>query len=301
MDQPPAEAEPLVAAALALQCGAMPTLAACFASSCRAGVPAAEEAELRAYVEAARASCPGLALDDEALVRHLAERTDERGLPAREHAGDLLLALGCLRGLPEALATFELRYADVIERVLHKRKAEGLRDDVAQSVRERLLLGREGGLPQIAGYRGAGPLRSWVAIATSTQLAMARRSEGRRREEPEQELSLVAGDPELHYLQQRYKVEVEQSVVHALRSLGDRERVILRLQLGDRLTLEQLAAMYSVDRATVARWLARARKNLFDAIRSELRARTGAADGTCEDLLQLVQSQLDVSVLRHLG
>ncbi|HEX5661077.1 MAG TPA: sigma-70 family RNA polymerase sigma factor [Polyangiales bacterium] len=275
----------------------MPSLAACFASSCRAGVPAADEAALRAYVAAARASWPGSAIDDETLVKHAAERADERGLP--EHGGDLLLALGCLRGLPEALAAFELRYADVIERVLQKRRADALADDVAQIVRERLLLGREGAAPQIAGYRGTGPLRSWVAIATSTQLAMARRSEGRRREQPEQDL--IAGDPELRYLQQRYKSEVEQAVVHGLRTLGDRERVILRLQLGERLTLEQLAAMYTVDRATIARWLAKARQNLMQAIRLELRARTGAAEGTCEDLLKLVQSQLDVSVLRHLS
>jgi RNA polymerase sigma-70 factor, ECF subfamily len=274
------------------------SLAACFASSCRGGAPAASEAELRAYVEAARAAWPGLAIDDEALVKHLAERVDERGLPPLEHAGDLLLALACVRGVPEALATFELRYADVIERVLLKRRAEALADDVGQTVRERLLLGRDGA-PQIAGYRATGPLRSWVAIATSTQLAMARRSEGRRREQPEQDL--IEGDPELRYLQQRYKDEVEQAVVHGLRTLGDRERVILRLQLGERLTLEQLAAMYSVDRATIARWLAKARQNLLLAIRLELRARTGAAEGTCEDLLRLVQSQLDVSVLRHLS
>ena len=114
----------------------MVRLAACFAAACRAGVPAADEAALRAYVEAARASLPGLPIEAEALVRHLAERADERGLPAPEHAGDLLLALGCVRGLPEALATFELRYADVIERVLRKRGADALADDVAQSVRE---------------------------------------------------------------------------------------------------------------------------------------------------------------------
>jgi RNA polymerase sigma-70 factor (ECF subfamily) len=300
MDQPGQEAESLVGARGSLHGFAMSRLAACFASSCRAGVPAADEAALRAYVEAARGSLT-LAVGDEDLVRHVAERADERGLPAAAHAGDLLLALACLRGLPEALAEFERRYADVIERVLHKRRADALADDVAQTVRERLLLGRDGTPPQLAGYRGAGPLRAWVAIATSTQLAMARRSEGRRREQPEQELEVIARDPELRYLQQRYKSEVEQAVVHGLRTLGDRERVILRLQLGERLTLEQLAAMYSVDRATIARWLAKARQSLIQAIRLELRARTGAQEGTCEDLLQLVQSQLDVSVLRHLS
>jgi RNA polymerase sigma-70 factor (ECF subfamily) len=278
----------------------MSSLADCFARSRREGAPTASEETLRSYVERARAAWPRLAISDEDLVRHAAERSD-RGLPALEHAGDLLLALACVRGIPEALAAFELQFSDVIERVLAKRRADALSDDVAQTVRERLLLGREGAPAQISGYRGTGPLRSWVAIATSTQLAMARRSESRRREEPQREQELIAQDPELRYLQQRYKSEVEQAIVHGLRSLADRERVILRMQLGERLTLEQLAKIYAVDRATIARWLQKARQTLLSAIRSELRARTGAAEGTCEDLLKLVQSQLDVSVLRHLS
>jgi RNA polymerase sigma-70 factor, ECF subfamily len=176
---------------------------------------------------------------------------------------------------------------------------------VAQNVRERLLLGRDGASPQIAGYRGAGPLRSWVAIAASTQLAMARRSEQRRRELPPAEADgaaadLIAGDPELGYLRDRYRVEAEQAIAHALSTLGDRERVLLRLQLGDRLTLEQLAALYGVNRATVVRWLAKARSQLLEGIRRELCERTGAAADTCDSLLRLVHSQLDVSVLRHL-
>lgn len=278
----------------------MSSLVEAYASACREGTAPASEAALRSYVDRARSRWPGLPISDQDLVRHLAERTDQ-ALPPSEHAGDLLLALACMRGLPEALAAFELQFSDVIERVLAKRRAEALADDVAQTVRERLLLGREGAPAQIAGYRGTGPLRSWVAIATATQLAMARRSENRRREEPQREQELIAQDPELRYLQQRYKSEVEQAIAHALRTLADRERVILRLQLGERLTLEQLAKMYAVDRATIARWLQKARQTLLSAIRLELRARTGAADGTCEELLKLVQSQLDVSVLRHLS
>lgn len=279
-------------------------LASYFARGLQPGIPCASEEQLAAYVGSARASFPALhSLTDEELLRHAAERCDERGLQPSAHAGDLLLALGCVRALAPALAAFEASYAEVIERVLGHRRADGLADDVAQSVRERLLCGRDGMPGQIAGYRGAGPLRSWVATATSTQLAMARRSQARRREEPERSPladDVIARDPELQYLQQRYRQQVEQAVVHALQNLGERERVLLRLQLGERLSLEQLAKLYTVDRATVARWLAKARASLLGSIRVELRARTGAAAGTCEDLLRLVQSQLDVSVLRHL-
>jgi RNA polymerase sigma-70 factor (ECF subfamily) len=280
----------------------MAELAACFASVLHAG-PAPDEDALRSYVASARAAHPGLTVDDLALIRHAAARCDERGLQPVEHAGDLFLALGCLLGITRALTEFERAHGEVIARVLAHRRAEGLTDDVAQTVRERLLVGREGAPAKISGYRGTGPLRSWVAIATSTQLAMARRSAGRRREQAaEDEASqLIARDPELQYLQQRYRGDVEQAIVHGLRTLGERERLLLRLQLGERMTLEQLATMYTVDRATVARWLAKARSALAQSIRDELRVRTGANERTCEDLLRLVESQLDVSVLRHLS
>jgi len=267
-------------------------------------------AELESYLAQARASWPELSgVSDEALVVHVAERCDGRGLPPPQHAGDLLLALGCLHGQPLALAAFEQAHGELIARVLrHRGATSAVADDVAQSVRERLLLGLAGASPQIAGYRGTGPLRSWVAIAVSTQLAMARRGEQRRREQPPTALlaaddaaaDLIAGDPELGYLRDRYRVEAEQAIAQALRTLGDRERVLLRLQLGDRLTLEQLAALYGVNRATVVRWLAKARALLLDGIRRELGERTGAAAETCDSLLRLVHSQLDVSVLRHL-
>jgi hypothetical protein len=58
--------------------------------------------------------------------------------------------------------------------------------------------------------------------------------------------------------------------------------------------------VYGVSRATVVRWLGKARAELLAAIRSELATRTGAAPDTCDSLLRLVHSQLDVSVLRHL-
>jgi RNA polymerase sigma-70 factor (ECF subfamily) len=272
-------------------------------------VPSPSAVDLHAYVAAARTSWPAFVeLSDEALVQHAAARCDDKGLSPAQHAGDRLLALGCLERLPAALAAFEQLYGELITRVLrHRGAAPAEADDVAQTVRERLLLGSAESPAQLAGYRGAGPLRSWVAIATSTQLAMARRSENRRREQPASEASgegnaadLIAGDPELRYLRDRYRVEAEQAIVHALQTLGDRERVLLRLQLGDRLTLEQLAGVYSVSRATVVRWLAKARSELLAAIRTELAARTGAAPDTCDSLLRLVHSQLDVSVLRHL-
>lgn len=285
------------------------TLVTLFARSVAATVPTASAAALTSYVAQARACWPTFVeLSDEALVSHAAERCDDKGLQPAQHAGDLLLALACRERLPAALSAFEQQYGELITRVLrHRGAAPAAADDVSQTVRERLLLGSAESPAQIAGYRGLGPLRSWVAIATSTQLAMARRSENRRRERPPSEASeegnaadLIAGDPELRYLRDRYRVEAEQAIVHGLTTLGDRERVLLRMQLRDRLTLEQLAAVYGVSRATVVRWLGKARAELLAAIRIELAARTGAAPDTCDSLLRLVHSQLDVSVLRHL-
>jgi RNA polymerase sigma-70 factor (ECF subfamily) len=59
--------------------------------------------------------------------------------------------------------------------------------------------------------------------------------------------------------------------------------------------------MYGVNRATAARWLAAAREIVKERTIRQLRARLQLNPRECESLLGLVNSQLEVSVLRHLG
>jgi RNA polymerase sigma-70 factor (ECF subfamily) len=143
-----------------------------------------------------------------------------------------------------------------------------------------------------------------VAAAAATTLMMMRRAAERRREEAPESGTLAGAvgeaDPELRYIKERYRQELESSVEHALRSLGDRERALLRLHLSERMSIDQLGVIYGVNRATAARWLAAARTAVMTRTRDDLRARLGLSPSECRSIMALVRSRLDISIVKHL-
>jgi RNA polymerase sigma-70 factor len=233
-------------------------------------------------------------------------RVADGQLPSLDNAGDMLLAFACTQKLPSALALFQALFVPVLQRVLSRRGAElDLAQEVQQIVLERLLVGPAGGgAAKIAEYRGHGPLKSWVSTTCATTLSMLRRSTERRREDPvESQLyaAVTHADPELSQLAERYTDQVHDAIVSALKRLSDRERVLIRLQVGEGMSIDQLSVIYAVNRATAARWLVRARESVLEFARAEMKAQLGLSESECDSLLRLVRSGLDVSILRHLG
>jgi RNA polymerase sigma-70 factor, ECF subfamily len=248
---------------------------------------------------------PAFAVPVRELAAYLRERSGPAGLPPLAHAGDLLLACACMRGEQAALQVFQQLYDPIVSRVCSRRRVDpALADDARQALYERLLVSRNGQPPRVADYRGQGRLEGWVATAASTTLLMMQRAAGRRREQPESSTSgELAGalDPELEFIRARYKTELEEAIAGALQELGDRERTLLRLHLGERLSIDTLGAMYGVNRATAARWLVAARQTLLERARAAMRARLGSSDAELESLGVLLQSQLHVSLARRLS
>jgi RNA polymerase sigma-70 factor, ECF subfamily len=265
------------------------------------------EGALREYLDAARSRWPEFVIDDVEFVRYVAARARDGQLPAGKHAADLLLACACTRSLDGAVGAFERCYGPVIDRVLAHRKASAdVAADARQIVLERLLVGdaSKGTAPKLGDYRGSGPLHSWVASTAATTLLTLRRSANRRREQPEESGGAALGarlDPELDYLKLKYKAEVEEAIIGALAQLSARDCALLRLHLGERMSIDALGAVYSVNRATAARWLAAARAALVEKTKTTLRARLQLSEHECDSLVGLVQSQLDVSIVRRLS
>jgi RNA polymerase sigma-70 factor, ECF subfamily len=245
----------------------------------------------------------GLIVED--FVRYVAARAEHGEPPPLAHAADLFLAFGCVVAHPEMLAAFQRTYAAVVARVLMRRGATAhVIADASQIVFERLLVAREAQPPKLVQYTGQGPLKSWMSTNAATTLAMMQRAQRRKREEPE--ASETAGlhqlvDPELAYLKGRYKDEVEKAIVRALSRLDDRERTLLRLSTGERMSIDQLGVLYHVNRSTVARWLAAARESLLKATQAEVRSALQLSSSQCDSIIDFVQSQLDVSIIRHLS
>jgi RNA polymerase sigma-70 factor, ECF subfamily len=263
------------------------------------------KSELRAYVSAARATWPDLAFDEAAFVSHVVSRASSGVLPPLDHAGDLLLAFACARSIPGAVVAFHRIYGAVVARVLSRRRAHTAEaGDVSQAVYEKLLVAPARGTPKIADYRGAGPLRSWIATTVATTLSMARRTAGRhdhRSEGAALSMALETATPELLYMKSRYRGEIEAAMVRALTHLGVRERTLLKLHLVERMSIDQLGTIYAVNRATAARWLAAARASLLARIRDEIQVNLGVSRSECDSLVDLVRSNLHVSAARYLS
>jgi len=268
------------------------------------GMMLPSESDLGAYMAIARAAWPTIELDDDDLTAYLLARSTQ-ALPPVEHAGDLLLACACTLGHATAISAFHLTFGSVIRRVLARRNA-GAADlaDATQMIYERLLVGQADRAPLLSEYAGKGPLRVWISTSAARTLLTMRRSEGRRRaNEGASALGTIASaiNPELMYFKRLYKHEIETAVAHSLDSLDVHTRALLQLHLGERLSIDQLGAMYGVNRATAARWLATGRETLIGRVRAEIRNHLKLSESEYDSIVALVRSELDVTVGKHLA
>jgi RNA polymerase sigma-70 factor, ECF subfamily len=256
------------------------------------------EAVSLAY-DAARAHHPRVALTVEQFAeRAAAAAVDDTALAA--HGADLFLAWACAAGDAAALRVLDdalLRPARDAVRSIDASPA--FTDEVCQRVREQLVVGD--GRPRLNDYAGRGPLSAWVGVTMVRAALMLRRSQARRREVPDDDwaaaLSLVAtGNPELDLLKQQHAAAFGAALRDAALALEPRLRSVLAMHFAEDLSIDQIGAVYAVHRATAARWIQRARDELFAGTRARLVERLGLTPSEIDRVGALVQSQLDVSL-----
>lgn len=253
-----------------------------------------------AGVQQARDAWPGF-VDDQLPVRVAARLTEECELAALAWA-DLALADACLRELPAALAAFEANHGHELVAALTAANIDAdARAEALQRLRLRLLVAVDGA-PRLATYAGRGPLRTWLRVAALREaLMLARASRRRAAHEVADEDALlaaaaVAEDPELHLLQDRCRDALRTAFTTAVAGLDSRARTLLRLALRDRLSVDQIGALYRVHRSTAARWLQAIRERLAATTRTELATKFALADAEVESLIRAVGSRFDMSL-----
>lgn len=256
---------------------------------------------LDALIESSVAVWPDFRVDAMDFVEHVGRHV--RDAPHLTEAvevlrgPDLYLALACGLGRRKALAVFESQYLATVPRFLgrfHLRPTK--RDDLLQSVREKLLVGERE--PKILEYAGRGPLESWLrVVVTRAAISLAR-----RRDEDDDRTALddldlgVAENAELDLIKHRYAGEYAGAVRAAVASLSPKDRTLLRLHFVDGLSIDRLATMYQVHRATAARWLARCREDLVRDTRRALMEKLKLTESEFASVMRAVHSELDVNV-----
>lgn len=260
------------------------------------------ETLLAAAVEAGRLAFAHVTLDDAIFVEHIASVVDDDTDLGALHAGDLYLACACAHGDAAAVAIFERDFVSKLAPALRSTGLDGsATEEVTQRVREAVLVGTNG-VPGIAGYSGRGPLRSWLRAVAVRHAMMEFRG---RKETPVGddamlEMPAVANDPQLAPWKEQYAAAFRSAFEHAINALDENQRTLLRQHHIDRLSIDALAALHKVHRATAARWIAAAREALLTAMRERVVQLLPISGSELESAFRLARSQLDLSIHRLL-
>jgi RNA polymerase sigma-70 factor, ECF subfamily len=238
---------------------------------------------------------PDLAYDFAAAVdERVAGEAERDSAIARLVLPDLYLVTCTLRGDRGALAVFERLVRVETNRAVAKLGGSSNADDIAQELLVKLLVAEAGRPAKLAAFGGHGVLASWLRVAAVRTAISA----GRRKHElaiDDDALSAIADesdDQALAFLKSSYRSEFKRAFADAFAELPRRSRTLLRLQVIDQLTFEEIAAFYQVSRATAARHLAEARAQLVAGTQARLAEVLGATPAELSELMRLVASSL---------
>ena len=87
----------------------------------------------------------------------------------------------------------------------------------------------------------------------------------------------------------------------AVKDLEPRDRTMLRFHLVEGMTIDDVARLYQIHRATAARQIEKARDKVASGVRRSLARATGIHADELRELEELVTSQLDLSLSRVLA
>jgi RNA polymerase sigma-70 factor (ECF subfamily) len=266
---------------------------------------------LTAELAAAHARWPEATVTDDAfaaaLATKLAAQKDLTTALARLRVEDLFLAQWCISGDARAIAAFEHVHRVDLDAALGRfRKLAVTADELRQTLRIKLFVASEGRAPRIGDYSGFGFLQNWLRVTALRALVDIARGERARKIEVLLADDDLLGVPALgsdlanRYSRDQVSRAIKAAFAHAVAGLAPRQRNFLRHAQVDALTLDQIAALYGIHRATVARTLAQARTELSEATRKALAAQLGVSDEAIDSVVREADSRIDLSLSRVL-
>ncbi len=265
----------------------------------------AAQAAWEALFAAARMRWPSVKLTEAQLIPFVAERIygEELGVAlAAAPAADLALAAACTANEQTAIAAFEQVLVEVDAAGGATQASADQISEVKQMLRLQLLVAQNDKPPGIAGYRGRGPLGGWLRITATRELIRVKKKY--LREQPVDrtlDLLLTSGiDPGFEMLKAEYRAEFAAALHEAVNDLTLEDRMVLRQQIVDDMSIDEIGAAFGVHRATAARWINRARASLVSCTHRRLADRLELPVEEVASVIRLVQSKLEASVTRFL-
>ncbi len=237
-------------------------------------------------------------IDAVSLAEALARRVKHPGELEALRVDDVLWAEACLDGDPEALRELEVCLATA-SRGVARRASVSERDELQQRLRIRLLVAEDGAGPKLAQYAGRGALAGYVKVVAMNLLL---RVQAPRPPSSDSGLTALpdALDWESGVLRVDQQVKFREAFRKAVSLLTVRQRALLRLNLLDGLTIDELAPLYGAHRSSVARWLAEAKGALESETRRQTAELLRLEPAEVERLLSRAQQGFELSLTRAL-
>lgn len=251
--------------------------------------------------QACRAARPGVELSLDRFRAHLAaHRPADVTVEAQLADGcvdDVYLAAAAAAGDPAAVQAVADELVPIIDLALATWDP-AVRDETRQRLHAMLVVDHAGRGPLLAQYGGRGALRRWIRVVAVREAGKTRLADTAATPVDDDALFdalAPASDPALSAVKRDAAVAFRAAFLDAVAALEPRERTALRLHLLDGLTIDDIAPMFDVHRATVARWIAAARQAVLDRTRRGLMRdlRIDAADA--DSLIRLVQSRIELA------
>jgi RNA polymerase sigma-70 factor, ECF subfamily len=204
-------------------------------------------------------------------------------------SADQELAARCLAGEPAALA--ELEAGPLAEAAAHLASlgfGSAAVDESLQRARTKLVVDKA-----LAAYRGRGSLALFVRT-TAVRLAVDAHRKTRREVELGELLAAPLDDPELEYMRKLYADNLVAAAREAWTRLAGHERFLLALRIYEQMSVDDLARVYQIHRASAARRAAAARAAFVGHVRAALRAKLAVGDSTLDSILRIVTTSVQL-------
>ncbi len=274
----------------------------------------------------ARASVAGVSADADALsaLRLRGQRrwpvvavSDAAWTAGVDHAGiapddgtdradELYLSIAAGLGDAAAIALVRDSYLRPVLGALAKRYqlSAADADDALQRLSAKLWVAAPPRTPAIFDYQGTGALGVWLHVVAMRELISTHRHDQRAaaRLGDDDVLAAFATPGVTALLVERRECQalVKQAYEAAIASLTPRQRLLLRMHICSRVSLDALAESYQVNRVTIARWLDRARRDVAAHTRAVLSTTLQVPPDELDSVLREAQSQFELSVERLL-
>jgi RNA polymerase sigma-70 factor (ECF subfamily) len=215
------------------------------------------------------------------------------------HAADLYLACGSAAGDRSACTIVVDRYLSSISDHLCRRGfSTDVAEEVSQTLAERLLTGEN---PRIGSYSGQVDLGAWikvVAYRAAIDLVRANQADSGAKDRLTNELTVdpAPADPETVLMRADAGVLMRAAIEQATAALEPRERTLLRLYYVGGLSIDRLATMFHVHRATIARQIAEIRETVLKGVSTHLRKVNGLSASQRESFDALARSHVDLDL-----